>query len=1592
MEASVCLYGRLRVSLHGETRRTFWGGVDVNPTGCRIFRCIVSDRLGGGSNIKVKLREKRMKVGHRPPHVPSFSSSDSSLLIKLTHNCIFPCSAVLHLYQKTPTHHPSPPSYLICHYKRKMASVTESASENSSMAPPMIPATRIIRAHSPAPASPHGGAAIHRHPPPQHNGEVRSRSLTAVYESPGSFHSEGMPPPYPSNQYHLGGGTQVPPFPLHGLSMTSEPDEAQENQHQDDTYPSSFPLDQRPSWAGYQRRPADSMAASSTLSMSQYAYEYAFITPRMRVPPRQARVMAGGDAGPVSRFRQFTAGVTMGVQRRRRHWITLGVEILLPILFVVAVVWLQVHFTKRPAKEDTEPIQYTNVYALPNWYQAWLCYNSSSTGSTIPTIRQCHPSYETIECSFSPALPFPPGTLCVVVKNSEGDLMSWEWMVAGFLGYTMGSPIPVRNLDYIIAGQWVGEGNRYKEELMAKQKAASEQTPEEQEEAAKSDLVSGLMSLVSALGSSGASPQYTRLDSLLSSGMLYFAPAALVPEELITYLKQTSAFFGYVYGGTFDTMEAVEAHILRKNEDLPLYKRRHWGIVEIFDIKDSFNVQLHFNGTALPAFEAAQNIDFDGFYYYNSADMYLAAGFIHLQKVLYDYYIHSQKESGRIRSGYDPITANLPFTTSVITPSEAREYQLLAYARPLVAFVLVLAFVYPFMQMVKNVVTDRELRIREATSIMGLRRAPLYCCYFFLNALQGTITVTLFAIAIRYGLMRNSSFSLIWLIFLVYYMTLIPLAALVGACFSSARFATQMAPIVYFLIVIPPFIMSSSPLWLKYTLSALFSPAAVSEMLQTVLLFVSGSGFHNNAMSSPFVTGVLPSRLFLLLTGDILRVALPDLVPLSENAREKLYSVPKASCRGMPAALRVLETRGAALGVRGFSVSATTLEEVFLAVVERAAKGQDIESGGYEASEPQLGQQAKIQGSADGDWWQLTPSPSDTKSRTKLLLRRFQAVLRERCLLAKRDRRFQVLQILCPLVCALLAVSLVLVHFSPPSLSSGVVTYDLSTFEISSQATIAECNALLGSAVEWMQALDKEAQASLDTSSMSWTASMPSPLLVDVASTVVSTVGLVKQMVSRWYSTSRPQYMGFMCHDPEFTDMVRSHQLGSERLPSTITGLGVVYNTSSTPSLPIALHTLYKQIVRHGFEGQHLPTFRLTSKPMPWVGEKKNETGMLAPQARRIPARVMAVLRRCCQTQKENKQQEKGSLCERQELEEGERQGITSRSTRTNTSDSTAISNIEEVKSDRPHLMNASHDPFVSVHVGVEGAQSWREGWGGASCNAQVHVSWNSASPGVSLAASRFRQSQAHPAGSPSVSISFQVESPTETEAVVSTPLLPRTLGYSTLRLTSMRQSIVNSFAVRASMFMSNNRNGHDAPQSRAMQRRAPYVLPGGKFYDPCLHPGLHEPCMEEEDGGSITSSCTAGSAGCPFAVTRLEDEDSDVEDERIAVHQDAALKRRYPVQLVDCTSALFIILSVIDYGCFCTSALFIILSVIDYVRMRCFFLGFELGYVLNLLGGMFRYLLTLCFDAQKKMYDSVAGPSCFPSLMFVLRLEWSVL
>ena len=439
-------------------------------------------------------------------------------------------------------------------------------------------------------------------------------------------------------------------------------------------------------------------------------------------------------------------------------------ELIIPIIFVVGSIILWVIISKKdyPNREYYSTYGVTTMDKTLTQQHSAMCYNATLTGGA--------PIADFVDCTLlMAAFTTPPDMICAADRLSGAPLglctvkAAAEATFSALRYIVPNNTTRVPTMDEVILQQWASR-------------------------------------MLYQAYDIGTVNDKSVLSAIFSTGALYFAPASPTTEALVAYFNKTSLYFPYVYAGTFDTLDAVEAKVKqRTNHDPP-----NWGIVVVNNLTvDDFDVDIRLNATALPKTKGMfSDYYVGGLLQDGGGSMYILSGFSTLQRAIYTYYMWNVMGM-----------TTLPQDTLLMLPAPTRAYNnqvFLAYGGMFVPLILVLGFLYPVSQMAKRVVLEKELRLREAMLIMGLSEAVMYTGWFIIYLVQYAVVSLIITILLKVTYVKKSNFGIIFFLFFFFCLSIITLSGLIAVFFNKARLASILAPLIYFVLAIPLFAMQDS--------------------------------------------------------------------------------------------------------------------------------------------------------------------------------------------------------------------------------------------------------------------------------------------------------------------------------------------------------------------------------------------------------------------------------------------------------------------------------------------------------------------------------------------------------------------------------------------------------------------------------------------------------------------------------------------------------------------------------------------------------------------------------------------------------------
>lgn len=182
---------------------------------------------------------------------------------------------------------------------------------------------------------------------------------------------------------------------------------------------------------------------------------------------------------------------------------------------------------------------------------------------------------------------------------------------------------------------------------------------------------------------------------------------------------------------------------------------------------------------------------------------YYDSGLLTLQFFVDQYIIqHSSKQ---------PITPDAALDDVTIFPLPEAEHISDSFAEtmaPILGLYLKLAFLWPFSRLVKQIVDEKERKIKEGLHMVGVN-ATAYMLSWIVMYLVGFAVLTLvITILCNVFLFPHTSFALMFVFLYSFVTSLVAMAILLSAFFDSAKIAGMASPFIMYAMLIPFFAVS----------------------------------------------------------------------------------------------------------------------------------------------------------------------------------------------------------------------------------------------------------------------------------------------------------------------------------------------------------------------------------------------------------------------------------------------------------------------------------------------------------------------------------------------------------------------------------------------------------------------------------------------------------------------------------------------------------------------------------------------------------------------------------------------------------------
>uniref|UniRef100_A0A8B9RF54 ABC transporter domain-containing protein n=1 Tax=Astyanax mexicanus TaxID=7994 RepID=A0A8B9RF54_ASTMX len=173
---------------------------------------------------------------------------------------------------------------------------------------------------------------------------------------------------------------------------------------------------------------------------------------------------------------------------------------------------------------------------------------------------------------------------------------------------------------------------------------------------------------------------------------------------------------------------------------------------------------------------------------------YVRGGFVYLQDMLDRGIVRAQTG---IRETLGVFVQQMPYPCYV-------DDAFVASISTILPMFLVLAFMNSVGQIIKGLVLEKELRLKEVLRVVGVQNGPLWLAWFTENMVLLSVPCALISVMVKYGkVLRYSDPSVIFVFLLVFCMATVMQCFFISVFFSRANLAAACGGLIYFLLYLP---------------------------------------------------------------------------------------------------------------------------------------------------------------------------------------------------------------------------------------------------------------------------------------------------------------------------------------------------------------------------------------------------------------------------------------------------------------------------------------------------------------------------------------------------------------------------------------------------------------------------------------------------------------------------------------------------------------------------------------------------------------------------------------------------------------------
>jgi hypothetical protein len=236
---------------------------------------------------------------------------------------------------------------------------------------------------------------------------------------------------------------------------------------------------------------------------------------------------------------------------------------------------------------------------------------------------------------------------------------------------------------------------------------------------------------------------------------------------------------------------------------------------------------IRMNSTSIP--KTSERSFFFNPIFNTEYQMYYLSGFLTLQKTLEEFTFSQASSviSANVNSSsFDLTSCHLPNSLRWWSmPMPTPEYNVnlfFASSAHLMALMITMGFLYPMSRLVKSIVEEKELRIKETLLILGVKPWAYISSLIIVAYMVFFLASVFLSLTIHFSILVYSSFGYLFALMVLFGSATVGFSFFIASFFSKSKIASLVGPMALFATIFPYFLFLTSN-QNEYTVAKMFS-------------------------------------------------------------------------------------------------------------------------------------------------------------------------------------------------------------------------------------------------------------------------------------------------------------------------------------------------------------------------------------------------------------------------------------------------------------------------------------------------------------------------------------------------------------------------------------------------------------------------------------------------------------------------------------------------------------------------------------------------------------------------------------------------